>query len=215
LAEVQELRRLYQSPALLDEWNCDAASCKLRIVVANFMVDRDFVAREGGLRFNTRLLRRLGIRPAMAIADVSLRNGKVQEIEFAATYESPRGEWIWAIWQTIDEFPPALKCDGLVLQRHHAYAVRSGHTEPALPTGPFVSGIFQPQASQSERDRCQRIRFECVTSLLDCATDPRTGAGPFMPQVYQDILSDNAVWEANPQYSTAVDDCFWGRHLPK
>ena len=211
-ADADELSRRYQSRALLSKWNCQGASCKLRIVLANSFVDGSSLgAPERRRRINSRALRWLGIRPAIVIADISVDNQVVQEVDVAATYQTSTGYWLWGGWEAVKQFRPAIKCDLLALQRHREYAVTSGHVEPALPTGPFVKAIFQPNIAQADRSRCQRIRFACMTSLDDCARNPKSGAGLFMPSIYEDIQADREVRSAIPEYWRLVDDCLYRR----
>jgi len=93
-AQAEELARSYKSQALFYQWNCEAASCTLRIVLANLMVNRRLLGAEDGLAINRQFLRNIGIRPAMALLDISVNNNTVQQIEYAAAYQNRRGHWI-------------------------------------------------------------------------------------------------------------------------
>jgi hypothetical protein len=219
LADAEALHRFYKSRATIDEWKCEAGSCKLRIELANFLVNRfpNKIMEEDTLRINTHFLRRLGIRPAMAISEVSISNGKVKQVDFSATYESPIGFWVWSAWHAMDEFDRVLKCQSLYLQRNPNYVVQSFPTGSGGFHGRVVTAFFQPQASPDEQSRSRYIRFGCMTSPFECTKDLSFGAGPFMPLVYQDILAERADRDANPQeYSKAYkayEDCVYGSGL--
>lgn len=204
LADAETLHSFYKSRATIDEWKCEAGSCKLRIVLANFLVNLSSGKPENSFRINTHLLRMLGIRPAMAMSEVFVSDGKIKEVDFAALYEHPRGDWIWGTWNAMDVFAHALKCQGLTLQRNPHYVAISDRSKYWDLNGPVVSGLFQPQATKDDQSRSRYIRFGCMTSPFECIKDPSSGAGPFMPLVYQDILAERAARDANPQeYSKA------------
>jgi nitrogen fixation-related uncharacterized protein len=215
LADAEALYRFYKSRATIDEWKCDGESCKLRIELANFLVNcfPDKIMVEDTLRINTHFLRRLGIRPAIAISEVFVSNGKVKQVDFSTTYESPIGFWVWGAWHAMDEFDHALKCQSLKLQRNSNYVVQSFPNGSDSFHGRVVTAFFQTQASPDEKNRSQYIKFGCMTSPFDCTKNLSLGAGPFMPLVYQDILAEKAIRDAKPQeYSTAYkayEDCVY------
>ena len=216
LADAEELLRLYKSRAASEYENCPASSCDLSMSIANFLWRPPSPEEPEGhlLWINTHLLRRVGIRPAIAVVFVTVHNGKIQKVNFGAVYESPGGDWLWGHWGAVDKLPPALKCESLA-QRHPAYVVRR-EFQHRDPRGPSVWAFFQSTANQAERTRCQYIRFACMTNPFDCANGTTLEAGPFMPLVYQDILTDEAVRKANPEkYRKDLEDCESGKLLPE
>ena len=108
-ADADGLSRSYQSHALLDKWHCEGTSCHLRIVLANLFADRGLLgAPERKRSINCRALRQLGVRPAMVFLDISVVDNVVQEVQFAAAYQTPREYWLWGGWDAVKELSPAL-----------------------------------------------------------------------------------------------------------
>jgi hypothetical protein len=207
-ADSEQIRLLYKTEAAIDGENCSASSCKFRILLVNFLVDRRTEKPPDGRWFNLRLLRRLGIRPAAGLGVVTIKDGKVQEVRFSATYESAQDEWIWAHWSGVAQFSPVLKCESDLLSHHRSYVVRTGRSAMNSMNGPYTSAEFQSEANRRDRTRCQSIRFECLTSLSECAGDVSKRARAFMPSIYQDLVDDEAAQRADPQrYWAAEREC--------
>jgi len=82
--DAQQLADRYRPYVRTAQESCTAHSCEFRVLLANFLVDRSYSRPPDGRWFNLRLFRRLGIRPAVAIATATVEDGKVRKVNFAA-----------------------------------------------------------------------------------------------------------------------------------
>lgn len=207
--QAEEILTRYKQHATVEDQPCTASSCKFTIVLKNFLVDNHVPVRTRW--FDSKLLRLFGVRPAAVVARAAIKDGTVQESELAAAYESTRGAWIWASWSSVVHLSLASKCENLALGRESSYMVTTGHTNQSNMHGPYVSATFEPSINDSERARCQYIRFDCMTSLIECANNGSVGARKFMPRVEQDIADTETIRQVHPeQYSDAVHRCLYG-----
>jgi hypothetical protein len=127
--DLKVLQHQYRSKAKIEEAHCTSDSCKLRITLVNFLVNRVSTEPPDARWFNFGVIRRLGLRPAGATLAVLLRDGKVQNVHFSMMYESPSGMWLWGQWNAIGQFTGVSKCaDEVLLRRHPTYLLRQGHT---------------------------------------------------------------------------------------
>ena len=212
LSEVEEFSHHYQPQADIEIKNgpCTAASCELEIILTNFLEKPSYGGDRPSDRhwLNRSFLRRLGIRPAEARLFVMVRQDKVEVVYFTAAYESPTGLWTLASWGEFAHFKRGFECEiEAVHRRHPNYLLEYAYG----PGGPhqdiFVSACFRKEASEEERQRCRSIRFSCMTSLFDCAKD-RSAAQLLMPEIYQDLLNDEAVRKVDPKgYSDTLWNC--------
>lgn len=207
--QAQAILTRYKQHATIEDQLCTASSCKFTIVLKNFLID-DYVPVR--MRwFDRKLLRLFGIRPAAVVARAAIKDGTVQEAELAAAYESTRGAWMWASWGSVVHLSRASKCENLALGRESSYAITTGHTNQSNMHGPYVSANFEPSISDGERARCQYIRFDCMTSVIECAKNVSAGAREFMPRVDQDIANNESIRQTHAQqYSDAVRRCLYG-----
>ena len=203
--DLKVLQRQYRSQALVEEAPCTPTSCKLRITLANFLMNR-FPSKPPDARwFNFGVVRRLGLRPAGAMLAVIVGDGKIQSVHFSVMYESPYGTWLWAQWHAVGKINRVTKCaDEVLLQRHPSFLLRQGHTGSGAMSGTFVSTIFASQANPEELRRCRYINFSCVTSLADCARNSTSEARLLMPLIYQDMLDDDEILKTNPETSNEI-----------
>jgi hypothetical protein len=214
LSDAERLRSLYKSQAMTEDGPCNAASCRLRIALYNFLVNRPEKPSDVWW-INQPIVRRLGIRPAEAVATIVIGNERVREVHFRTQYQTPSGYWLSAEWDAVDQFRQGLKCESEVLGRHPHYSVGSGSMGQGDVPGNFVSATFQSEATDSEQRRCRRIRFACMTSLFECGKYGVSGAGPLMPMIYQDLLDDETGRNADPEkYSMALRECDFGKRSP-
>jgi hypothetical protein len=203
--DLKVLQHQYQSQARIEEAPCTPSSCKLRITLANFLVNRVPTEPSDARWFNFGVVRRLGLRPAGATLAVTLAGGKVQNVHFSVMYEGPSGMWRWAQWHAVGKFSRVTKCaDEVLLQRHPSYLLRQGHTGSGPMSGTFVSTIFASEANSEELRRCRYINFSCMTSLADCARNSNSEARLLMPLIYQDMLDDDEILKTNPEKSTKI-----------
>jgi hypothetical protein len=211
-SQVEEFSRQYQSQATIEIENgpCTPASCEVDITLANFLARPSYGLERPTYRhwLNTSFFRRLGIRPAEARLFVMVRQNKVEVVYFSAAYESTTGLWTVASWGEFAHFKQGFECEIEAIQRRHPdylldYEYGPGQAHQDI----FVSACFRKEASEEERKRCRLIRFSCMTSLSDCAKD-RSAADRLMPQIYHDLLEDEAIRKADPErYSDTLWNC--------
>jgi hypothetical protein len=212
---AKQILNAYSQHATIEGQTCTGLRCKFIIVLTNFLVDRDPNNAGSGRWFDIKLLRHVGIRPAVAVAKVSVESGRVQTGEFVAAYESTRGAWIWASWNSVVQLSQALKCANLAQGRERAYAFSVGYTNQPNMDGPYVSAFFEPAVDESERERCQYIKFDCMTSFSECSKDQSLGARPLMPRIDQELVQNDSIRQSHSeQYENAVRECLYAPEKP-
>lgn len=206
--DAKQLADRYRPHVRTTPENCDAHSCEFTVILTNFLVDRAKNRPPDGRWFNFRAFRRLGIRPALAVATATVKDGTIQEVRFDAAYEGTRGEWLYAEWTSMIEFPPMLRCQILTQQRHPGYVVSTGRAATADMPGRYVSVTFGKVINDTERNRCEHIKFDCMTNVSECGKDIPLAARAFMPLISQDVIDDDALRRSDPEkYATSIDQC--------
>ena len=209
--DLRGLRSAYGSRAT-EDGPCTPNSCNLRVVVANFLVNHNSSKAADARWLNVSVLRRLGIRPGAAVASVTVRNEMIRRVDFTTTYQTSLGFWLWAGWNESDLSPFQRCVNQMLLKRHPTYLLFEGWTN-STESGPWVSAWFQPAATDGERKLCRKIRFSCITSLVDCAGDPSSGARVFMPQFEKSLVEEREFLRANnDEYRKLIDGCEFLAH---
>jgi len=204
-AQSQELSRSFESTPNSEK--CDPSECRFVVDTMNYLMDGYGSARW----FNSSFLRRLGIRPAGAWADVTVKNGRVQHIHSQVFYEAVNRFWIYAKVDSVTSFTSADECSYLTLQRHPGYVVLPGHVTSLNMSGASIKAVITPQATPTQRARAQFVDFHCMTALRSCAAKSSDLAGiaaPLMPLAYEDLESDR-VWEQenSKKYEAFLTKC--------
>jgi len=202
-ADAEDFLRTFQRGALVEHRDCAPTECIYEVLVSNFMlsVKKDGAGPDYDSWSNIQFLRMLGIRPGVAITRFTIRGGVVQEVFFGTAYQDNAGQWIWASWEAQDELSDYASCWALAAG-HPTYIVSHTHTGSGPFSGLSVSSIFSEHATQSDRTRCLRIRFECMTRPREC------GRLAFMPQVQEDIEAEDVLRkDITKQYEASVSDC--------
>ncbi len=144
-------------------------------------------------KFDMKLLRMLGIRPAAYVATIDVIKGVVAHVRFNVFYRTSGGTWLTANTHVLDEFSVADRCLNPGLRRHPEYALASGP-----PGVPFVDAGVTKKAAADEYRRAQTLNLECVTAMWGCAPSD------LMPLAYSDWLTD-FEWERNNQQQLAKE----------
>jgi len=106
--------------------------------------------------------RKLGVRPSLVAAQVSVREGFVTFASFSVHYRTGRGEWLGAFSKAISSFGLLDKADNLSLQLHPNFAVKVGNIT-TIGGGAFIGAAYTPQATSNERGVVGDIRLSCIT----------------------------------------------------
>jgi hypothetical protein len=102
----------------------------------------------------------LGLRDWGAVAELSIRNGRVHSVSAMTLFEG-HSEWLGHEWALAEGMPrfgmPA-----------RAYAIGAAHLTMANGGGEMISNFITPRASREEIDAAHRFDSRCLTSLEGC-----------------------------------------------
>jgi len=157
--DAQKIGNEYRSHLTVESQNCTPAECRFYVRLLNLPLFHECC----------RLLRNMGIRPAMFVAYISLRNGTVRFASFHASYRTVHGHWLDAHSTAVESFGLLDKAQDLGLQLHPGYAIEAG-TITTIGGGEFISAAYAPQADSNERQIVTDIRLSCLTKMSDCST---------------------------------------------
>jgi hypothetical protein len=164
--DAQKIANEYKSNLTIESQNCSATECRFYVRLIS----------PSPFGQCCRLLRNLGIRPAMFVAYVSVRKGVVRFASFHASYRTVHGHWLDARTTSVESFGLLDRAQDLGLQLHPGYAVEVG-TITTIGGGEFISAAYAPDANSNERRIVTDIRLSCLTKMPDCST-----VGELMPE---------------------------------
>jgi hypothetical protein len=102
----------------------------------------------------------LGLRDWGVVAELSIRNGRVESVSAMTLFEG-LSEWLGHEWALADGMPrfgmPA-----------RAYAIGAAHLTMANGGGEMISNFITPRASREEIDAAHRFDSRCLTSVEGC-----------------------------------------------
>jgi len=108
----------------------------------------------------TRLQPLLGLRAWGVVADLSIRNGRVQSVSAMTLFEG-RAEWLGHKWELADGMPRF----GMPVRE---YAIGAAHLTMANGGGEMISNFITPRASHEEIETAHRFDSRCLTSTEGC-----------------------------------------------
>lgn len=199
LGDVQALAKLYGPEAGSQGEKCDASECTYDVTLLNFPYRR---------HLDWKFLRALGIRPAAALAQITVANGKSTHILSQVFYRSRTGDWLQAKIEAKESFSHRDECVHFSLQRHPGYVVSLAFLTGGL-FGVSVDIEFIPLTQQTDRARIQAIRWSCLTRFASCEGPTpyeSRAALSFMPSAYAQYLSDRAWEEENSQKERQLEE---------
>lgn len=149
------------------------------------------------------LPRRLGVRPSIVVASVSVRDGLVRYASFRVSYRTSNGHWLEAYSKAISSFGLLDKALNLGLQLHPNYAVKTGNIT-TIGDGAFIVAAYTPQASANEQSIVNDINFSCLTRVPDCRN-----LSDLMPQAASAFVLDGRWIETNSSMLGTVRTQFY------
>ena len=185
--DAKRLADKYSKHLTIQSSHCVPKECRfyIRLLKPPLLYSGDCCDTDFGL------LRKMGIRPSIVAAEVSIRDGVVTAASFSIDYRTGRGNWLSASSKAILSFGLLDKADNLALQLHPNFAVKFGHIT-TVGGGAFITAAYTPQASTTERSVVSDIRFSCMTAVPDCRD-----LSDIMPQAARAYASDLKWIEAN------------------
>ncbi len=157
------------------EGPCDEKECQVSMAPSSFAIRHP--------RFDVKLLRFFGIRPADYGVFIRAENEVVTRVDFYVFYRKADGSWVRAGTLVIDNFGNEDRCANSGVRRHSEYAVAAGENKKHPGQFHIDAGVTL-KASTEEYRHAQTLNLSCVNSLRDCSLSD------LMPLAHSDWLED-------------------------
>jgi hypothetical protein len=129
---------------------------------------------------------KIGVRPAVVVATVSVKSGTVAHVDFGVSYRTQDGYWLQGSFHAAGELTMYDKCSLNELGRSSQYAVTDAHLTNGDGGGQSADVAFGQGVSDEQRVRATAIRLGCITTIPGCKT-----LTDLMPKAWEGVSFDD------------------------
>jgi hypothetical protein len=162
--------------------DCTPSDCRFRIQLTNVPFPAFYDAP---------FFWKLGVRPAVVAATVSVSNGKISYADFFVSYRTQYGYWLEGSFHAASELTMFDKCGMDELGRNSQYAVIGGCLTNGDGGGQSVKVAFGKVVSDEQRARATDVRLGCLTAIPGCKS-----LTDLMPKVWEGVASEIVLDES-------------------
>jgi hypothetical protein len=180
--DARTLAHDYRRNAEMQTRDCTSADCRFIIRLTN----APFPAF-----YDAPLSWKLGVRPAVVAATVSVSDGKVSYADFGVSYRTQYGYWLEGSFHAATELTIFDKCRMEELGRDSLYAVTSAVLTNGDGGGRSARVAFGRAVTDEQRARATDVRLNCLTAIPGCKT-----LTDLMPKAWEGMTSEAILDES-------------------
>src|SRR5882762_136588 len=180
--EARTLAHDYRRNAEMQTKDCTSADCRFLIRLTNVPFPAFYDAP---------LSWKLGVRPAVVAATVSVSNGRVSYSDFSVSYRTQYEYWLKGSFHAAIELTMFDKCKMDELGRNSQYAVTSAVLTNGDGGGESLREAFGKAVPDEQRARATDVRLDCLTAIPGCKT-----LADLMPKAWKGMTSETVLDES-------------------